>query len=137
MMALAICATSCKKFLDTKPTDFVVPEQYYNNEQQLNEALAGVYSSLAETGTYGLSLSFNDVIGNDEGFYKNTTPNPFPANYDIVESDAGINSTWNALYEGVNYANNLLANINKPEMDETRRNVIKLCFYEPICILSW
>jgi starch-binding outer membrane protein, SusD/RagB family len=125
MMALAICATSCKKFLDTKPTDFVVPEQYYNNEQQLNEALAGVYSSLAETGTYGLSLSFNDVIGNDEGFYKNTTPNPFPANYDIVESDAGINSTWNALYEGVNYANNLLANINKPEMDETRRNVIK------------
>jgi starch-binding outer membrane protein, SusD/RagB family len=125
IIVLAFCTTSCKKFLDTKPTDFVVPEQYYNNEQQLNEALAGVYSSLAETSTYGLSLSFNDVIGNDEGFYKNTSSNPFTGNYDIVVSDAGINSTWNGLYDGVNLANNLLANINKPVMDETRRNVIK------------
>src|SRR6185312_8343280 len=114
VVLVSIYSTSCKKFLDTKPTDFVVPEQYYNNEQQLNEALAGVYSSLAATDAYGLALSFNDVIGNDEGFYKNTTPNPFPANYDIVVSDAGINNTWNALYRGINYANNLLANINKP-----------------------
>lgn len=121
----SICVTSCKKFLDTKPTDFVVPEQYYNNEQQLNEALAGVYSSLAETGTYGLSLSFNDVIGNDEGFYKNTSSAPFAGIYNIVVSDAGINGTWNALYDGINLANNLLANINKPVMDENKRNVIK------------
>jgi len=125
VVLVSIYSTSCKKFLDTKPTDFVVPEQYYNNEQQLNEALAGVYSSLAATDAYGLALSFNDVIGNDEGFYKNTTPNPFPANYDIVVSDAGINNTWNALYRGINYANNLLANINKPAMDENKRNVIK------------
>jgi starch-binding outer membrane protein, SusD/RagB family len=122
---LTICATSCKKFLDTKPTDFVVPEQYYNNEQQLNEALAGVYSSLTTTGIYGLSLSFNDVIGNDEGFYKNTSSAPFAGIYNIEVSDAGINNTWNDLYDGINLANNLLANINKPVMDEQKRNVIK------------
>lgn len=122
---ILIVATSCKKFLDTKPTDFVVPEQYYNTEQQLNEALAGVYSSLTQTATYGLFMSFYLVAGTDEGFYKNTSAVPHPANYDIVVSEPKINNTWNNLYDGINRANNLLANINKPAMDEQKRNVIK------------
>lgn len=120
-----ISATSCKKFLDTKPTDFVVPEQYYNTEQQLNEALAGVYSSLANASCYGYNMSFILAIGNDEGFYKLNTATPSPANYNIVVSEPRINSTWNALYNGINLANNLLANINKPAMNEKNRKVIK------------
>jgi hypothetical protein len=120
-----ISATSCKKFLDTKPTDFVVPEQYYNNEQQLNEALAGVYSSLTTVNTYGLFMSFYEVTGTDEGFYKLNTATPHPANYNILVSEPKINSTWNDLYAGINLANNLLANINKPTMNEKNRRVIK------------
>ncbi|WP_040679246.1 RagB/SusD family nutrient uptake outer membrane protein [Niabella aurantiaca] len=116
---------SCKKFLDTKPTDFFVPEEYYNTEQQLNEALAGVYSSLTTVATYGLFMSFYEVTGTDEGFYKLNTAVPHPANYNILESEPKINNTWNNLYDGINRANNLLANINKPEMDEGRRNVIR------------
>ena len=120
-----ISVISCKKFLDTKPTDFVVPEQYYNNEQQLNEALAGVYSSLTTVGTYGLYQSFYLVTGTDVGFYELNTSAPFPANYNITTSQPQINTTWNDLYDGINRANYLLANVNKPVMDETKRNVIK------------
>jgi SusD family. len=125
LVLIILHIAACKKFLDTQPTDFVVPEQYYNTEQQLNEALAGVYSSLTQTATYGLFMSFYLTAGTDEGFYKNTSAVPHPANYDIVVSEPKINNTWNNLYAGINKANNLLANINKPEMDETRRNVIK------------
>lgn len=125
IVLLSIGATSCKKFLDTKATDFAVPEQYYNTEQQLNEALAGVYSSLASGSTYGYNMSFLLPIGTDEGFYKLNTSSPTAPNYDIDISDSRISSTWNALYDGINLANNLLANINKPTMDENARNVIK------------
>jgi hypothetical protein len=120
-----ISASSCKKFLDTKPTDFAVPEEYYNTEQQLNEALAGVYSSMTTTATYGLQMAFYLVTGTDESFYKLNTAVPHPANYNILESEPRTNNNWNDLYDGINRANNLLANINKPAMDEKRRNVIK------------
>ena len=46
-----LASTSCKKFLATRPQDFSSPEQYYNTEQELNEALAGVYNALAVDAT--------------------------------------------------------------------------------------
>ncbi|RXF70115.1 RagB/SusD family nutrient uptake outer membrane protein [Arcticibacter tournemirensis] len=124
MMAL-ISATSCNKFLDTLPSDFVVPEQYYNTEQQLNEALAGVYSSLTTTNTYGLYIPFYYAAGSDEGFYKLSTSVPHPANYNITPAEPKTNNTWKDLYSGINRANNLLANINKPVMSEKNRRVIE------------
>lgn len=125
LILIFISATSCKKFLDTEPTDFAVPEQYYNTEQQLKEALAGVYSSLTTTATYGLYMPFYLATGTDEGFYKLSTSTPNPANYNITEAEPKIRNTWNDLYDGVNRANNLLANINKPVMSERSRQVIK------------
>lgn len=125
LILILISATSCKKFLETKPTDFAVPEQFYNTEQQLNEALAGVYSSLTTTNTYGLYTSFFYQAGTDEGFYKLSTSVPHPANYNITPAEPKINNTWRDLYSGINRANNLLANINKPTMNEKNRSVIR------------
>ncbi|HWV67322.1 hypothetical protein, partial [Chitinophaga sp.] len=34
--------SACNKFLDTKPQDFVTPENYYNTEADLDRALNGV-----------------------------------------------------------------------------------------------
>ena len=39
LLLLCLAGTSCKKFLATRPTDFVSPDQFYNTAQQLNEAL--------------------------------------------------------------------------------------------------
>ena len=125
---LALCcimATSCKKFLDTKPTDFIVPEQYYNTEQQLNEALAGVYSSLTTVATYGLQQSFYLVGTTDESYYKLSSTAPHPLYYNITASESRTSNSWNDLYKGIDRANYLLANINKPVMDERNRNAIK------------
>ena len=124
-MLILISATSCNKFLETVPSDFAVPEQYYNTEQQLNEALAGVYSSLTTTNTYGLYIPFFYAAGSDEGFYKLSTAVPHPANYNITPAEPKTNNTWRDLYAGINRANNLLANINKPSMSEKNRRVIE------------
>lgn len=120
-----ISISSCKKFLDTKPEDFSVPEEYYSTEAQLNDALAGVYTSLTTVGTYGLYLSAFLAHGSDEGFYKSTTTPPNAMAYDHNSADPYVEAAWRDLYAGVNRANYLLANINKPVMDERKRNVIK------------
>lgn len=125
ILLICVAGASCKKFLDTKPTDFAVPEQYYNTEAQLNEALAGVYNSLTTTATYGLYQAFYFVAGTDEDYYKLSTTTPHPADYDISTTEPRLYSTWRDLYNGINRANNLLANINKPQMSEKNRNVIK------------
>lgn len=122
---ICVCTTSCKKFLDTKPKDFSEPQQFYTTEEQLNQALGGVYQSLSTTGTYGLYLSLFLVQGTDEAFYRNTNPNPNTMAYDFSPADSYIDRTWKELYEGINRANYLLANLDQPVMDEGRRNVIK------------
>lgn len=124
-IVIAISTISCKKFLDTKAEDFSVPEQYYSTEEQLNAALAGVYQSLSTTGTYGMYLSMFLVQSTDEAFYRNTSPNPNTMAYDFTASDNYISRTWKDLYEGINRANYLLANLDKPVMDENKRKIIK------------
>lgn len=125
ILILSVAGASCKKFLDTKATDFAVPEQYYNTEQQLKEALAGVYNSITTTATYGLTQAFYLTAGNDVNFYKLNTTTPHPANYNIATTENRIYNTWRDYYDGINRANNLLANINKPVMNERDRGVIK------------
>lgn len=118
-------AVSCKKFLDTKPVDFSVPEQYYSTETQINDALAGVYSSLTDIGTYGLYLSVFLEHGSDEGFYKNTSTQANAMVYDNTSADVYVEAAWRDLYVGINRANYLLANVHRPAMDGTKRNAIK------------
>lgn len=125
MALLFISATSCKKFLDTKPEDFAVPEEYYVTESQLNDALAGVYTSLTSNGTFGLYLNAFMEHGNDEGFYKSTTTTLNAMAYDHTAADTYVEAAWRDLYIGINRANYLLANINKAPMDEKKRGAIK------------
>jgi hypothetical protein len=125
LILICISGSSCKKYLDTKPEDFSSPEQFYETETQLNNALAGVYNTLAADATFGRQMVVELANGTDEAFYKRNalTVNTMLFNYDA--SNNIVATTWAALYEGVNRANYLLANINKPQMDEKRRDVIR------------
>lgn len=113
---------SCNDVLDTKPEDFVSPEDYYNTENELNTALSGVYRMLATGPIYG-SYQFTLNSISDEFFYKNRTTGPQVLTIDA--STAFISQFWTALYQGIERSNLLLENINKPVMNEDKRNVIK------------
>lgn len=123
---LAITAISCKKYLDTVPKDVVVPSNYYNTETELRSALAGVYSYLAQDGTYSRNLPLELEMGNDEGQYNNrnaTVSNP--AMYDCQSSTKIYSDCWTTLYKGVNSANLLLSNIDKSSVADSIKNPIK------------
>lgn len=115
----------CKKFLETEPEDFVTPDNYYNTEADLRRALNGVYNRLIDN--FGRMYSrglFSYLSISDESFYKNITIN----NIKVMEFDAGqldVGRFWETCYQGIDRANLLLENVNKPKMDETRRNMIR------------
>jgi len=117
--------SSCKKYLDVKPTDFTTPETFYESPKDLDQALTGVYSSLNNTGTYSRNLVFDLAFGTDEAFYKRSTAQIDPIVYNADGSNSTITNTWSSLYAGINNANLLLANIDRPVMDEVERGRIR------------
>jgi hypothetical protein len=122
---LSILSTSCNDFLDTKPTDTLSPDFYYNTEPQINAALTGVYDVLGFQALYANSIFTTLNAASDESFYRrsNTFIGTQVLNFDASASD--IRQMWESLYIGIYRANLLLQNIDKPQIDNTKRNIIK------------
>jgi hypothetical protein len=124
-IAIVVTVASCKNYLDVKPTDFTTPETYFNNAEDLEQALTGVYSSLNNRGTFSRNLVYEFAHSSDEGFYKRNSLNENPATYNFGPTNSLVAATWAALYSGINNANLLLANIDRPEMNEAVRGRIR------------
>lgn len=123
--ALLLSMPSCD-FLDTTPQDFTAPETFYKNEADCNMALAGIYWTLATEKVYGDTYSNKISNTDDLSFYTraNQADNP-PCN----THGTGCRWVWDAwveLYNGINNANVLLANIDNASISNDQvRNRIK------------
>lgn len=117
---------SCKKFLDTKPTDFYTPDNYYRTEAQLQQALNGIYGDLMRPELYGQVMHFNFVSTTDEVMSNRTADGDARGlRYNYDASLVHVASIWRFAYVGINNINSLLANVSKPVMDENKRNIMK------------
>ncbi len=126
VVIIVLCQiTACNKFLDKQPQTVVPVENYYNTETQLNSALTGVYVTLTSDNLYAYALWGIFGLPTDESFYKNSTVFNGPQVLNYTSSNNTIYNTWQDLYEGINRANLLLDNINKPVMKDSVRNLIK------------
>lgn len=143
VLAIGFSLAGCKKFLDNKPTAFVSPENYFNTETEVNSALNGVYDVLGKEAVYGGQLVVRHASSTDESFfsYSSFPTGPFYFNYG--SEDATISSLWQNMYDGIERANVLLANLNKATMDENKRSVVKgetlflRAFYYFILVQNW
>ncbi len=125
VVVLLLVSSSCNDFLETSPEDFFSPENYYENENQLNAALNGVYTTLANQALYSNNMLGRMGFEADEGFCSNATELFGVAGYNVSTNDLKVQRFWQALYAGINRANLLLENIDKPQIDENKRNVIR------------
>jgi hypothetical protein len=119
--------TSCKKFLNTQPLAFAAPASNYATESQLLQALAGVYDVLGyqRSGLYADNLFDKLGATTDEGFYARPSGVALSATYTFDYTEPNIDQTWQALYIGIERANNLIYYINTPKsMDPVERNAI-------------
>jgi hypothetical protein len=117
-----VCLISCKKFLDTKPTDSVTPENYYRTQSDLDRALSAVYDRLGDRRTYGQAL-YGYLAFSDEFFLKGQTTGYMSNTIDA--SMLELNRCWEALYAGIERANMLLANLHKADVSDSARNEVK------------
>jgi starch-binding outer membrane protein, SusD/RagB family len=124
VIAAMLGFSSCEKFLDTKPTDFLSTDAYYNTEESLLKALAGVYQPLSTASMYGDAM-FNQIgAGTDEHFRSaaSSTTGVWVNNFDFASVE--INALWQQCYFGIERANQLIANINIAQIDEAKRQAI-------------
>lgn len=122
---LMMSVASCSKFLDTKPTDFLSPVNYYETEAQLKLALNGVYDQLGSIGLYGQRIPYIIGFEGDEAYYTRNTPGGVYSN-DFTAGHPEIRRYWLEAYAGINRANVLLQNIDKNEsIDLEYRDLVR------------
>ena len=116
---------SCEKIsLDTVPSDFISSPYYYNDEKQLNQALVGVYSVLGSYASASGESLFTTFNQTDE-MVSWSSSTGVPINFDYTSSHAGPAGIYTTLYNGIERANALLDNIDKPQMNDSARNIVK------------
>lgn len=120
----AAALTSCNKFLEILPTSTVAPQNFFRNEAEAEMALTGVYDILAKSGTYGRTIYFELDIA-DDSFVALSSWTQDLALFNYNPSDTKVTDLWNYLYTGINRANTLLDNIDRVDMDATKRKAIE------------
>lgn len=121
---MVLTSSSCKKFLDTTPTDFLSPKNFYRTEADINAAVASIYDVMGKTSTYGRSFYFEMDVA-DDSFIALSSWTQDVGLYNYNPSDTKLTDAWIALYNGINRANMLLENIDKAGMDESKKKVAK------------
>ncbi|MGJ7030193.1 RagB/SusD family nutrient uptake outer membrane protein [Niabella hirudinis] len=121
---LAAGLGGCKKFLNTKPTDVLTGEEYYNTELKLTNALAGVYDKLGANNLYGDYMFSEWEACTDDSYYARSATVTGVALYNFDFTNSRIVGLWQDCYIGIERANQLIANINIPQMDEGKRAII-------------
>ena len=116
--------TACNDFLDVDPDSTSANTEFiYNNEGEISTALNGVYAQILSGNTFGNNLYKDFQLNSDVDFSTNTSESASgnkPARFD-TRSDAGnINSLWNALYTGVETANEFIFNLKNSKLYEEK-----------------
>ena len=118
-MMAAICVVAmlggCKKYLDQQPITDVTTPAVFKDVPSAYLALAGVYSRLAGQEGYGQRLSLYFTVDNDEMQGPTGTDDERRniARYQPTPSNTGLPNPFNQLFQGIEFANNVIDNVPK------------------------
>jgi hypothetical protein len=114
----ALTVTGCKKFLQVQPEGAYTEEQVFSNEHAVQQALNGLYLSLADNTLYGATLSnttielmgqrYNTQIINVKNYYLFSG-----YQYGQAPVQAVFDSTWKKAYNTILSGNLFLTKIDK------------------------
>lgn len=121
--AILLAGTSCEEYLTVEPKSSWVKEAFYQNEDEVQMGLAGIYSYLGLDNTYGQVISSMFEAGTDEALYNRNNNNWAIGLYNHTPADAYIARAWLALYQGIDAANNFIDKVpNTPGIEDSKRN---------------
>lgn len=127
--ALALGAlSSCKKYLDITPQQYVSDDNTIYDKTSAETALRGAYRSLGSANYYGetyVTLGYfpgGDFVNNTTGGGGNVMANVYRAD------DPLFQNAWSAIYVTINRANNVLAKlpgVNDVSLTQQRKDQIR------------
>jgi hypothetical protein len=121
ILSSIIGISSCKKFLDTKPTAFGSPLTYYQTSAEQQTALNGVYNELGTA--YNGGIGYTLTATTDESEPRNTGV-ATQLKYIYDAGDPAILSTWQGLYTGIERANVLLNSFQPTDTADATKKLI-------------
>lgn len=124
LLALLAGSWSCN-FLDVELQGATTEEEYYQNVEQLQEALDGVYAVLGSSSLYA-----NDMLGRmglscDLGYEYYKKDANTVGYWQASTGDTRIQGFWQSCYIGINRANMLLENIDRASGEQVEKDRIK------------
>ena len=107
----AVLAGGCN-FLDVAVNNVATVDNYYRTMDELEDALSGVYATLADNALYGEAMMGRLGLSADLGYEYYKKDAGTVSYYQASVSDSKINAYWRALYAGIGRANMLLSRID-------------------------
>src|SRR6185437_16777079 len=117
---IIICLTciatgSCKKFLTETPYSLLSTNNFYQSAGDANVALNGVFATLTAQTYYGRTAwTVTELGGEDLTVPANSSSDRITlGNYTANSSNGEVANWWNNIYNCINRANDVIANVPK------------------------
>jgi hypothetical protein len=123
LLLLSLFFTACEDFLNLKPSDSLVPENFYTNAAEVDKALNGVYQVLVLNG--GANFILNPEVMTDNCVYSSASGSEWLdfSRGTLNASTSFVEKKWKDNYKGIVRANMVLDNLyNRTEMIITEVN---------------
>ncbi len=112
-----LIASSCNKFLDVEPKNYVSDEQTIYDKISAEEAVRGIYSALGSAGYYGTSFqSIGYLSGDNVQWTGSQSQVQEFINHNIKSDNPTVSAAWTAIYQTINRANHVIAKV--PEVQD-------------------
>jgi hypothetical protein len=110
--ALMLVASGCNSILDTSPKDTIPEKSAISDAPSARAALAGMYTSLQSTSSYGEELVEFGDLSSDNADNSGTFTSYLEADLNQLRSNnASIFDIWVSAYDGINRANEIIARV--------------------------
>ena len=105
MIFLAAGSTSCKKWMDLKPQDGIIGNEFWNTKEQVDAAVIGVYTSMQANTEYFFlwGEARTDMVS--PGF-RAIQDEMDIVNLNMLPNNRYVN--WRTIYQSINYCNNII-----------------------------
>ena len=121
-VAIASFFIGCDDFLEEDAETFFNEEQVFSTENGVEAAVNGLYQSYADPGYHGSSIHtfINPISGK---FYSNQGASQDATSLNCLPSNTWLTRMWPQMYETINVANTIIANVEDSELSNRERTL--------------
>ncbi|MDE6377987.1 MAG: RagB/SusD family nutrient uptake outer membrane protein [Duncaniella sp.] len=124
-LALGVSTTACSDYLDVRPSGEKVEGDLFDSPKGFEEAIYGVYGSMASTPLYGQDLlwGLTEIMAQDLACGSSSMKALAKYDYENQYVRDRFSAVWTAAYKTVGYANNVIKNLRNTGVSLEYRDV--------------